>query len=242
MELKRLFNDKCGVLICPLNGGEAMYSHNPDRPFKSASVIKTFALAYYIANCKDFDRVIEVSRDMLIGNSIMTELKITKATVKELLVWMMSFSDNSATNILFEDAGMDNLNEFCKNFLGTKNTVIGRKMLDFAAVERGEDNLTSVNDCLLAMRYVMESPLGRDVMKRHKGIDRIMRYIYDTDVEHYGKGGNVPEVFNDICVLRKDGGEYMFVGVLSYKYDATRIRRLMGSAGLVALGADKPIV
>ena len=242
MELQKYFDDTNGVLICPLNGGEAMYSHNPDRPFKSASIIKTFVLAYYLEYCKDFDRVIEIPRKMLIGTSIMTEMRVTKATVFELLVWMMSFSDNSATNALFLDAGMDKINEFCTDVLGTKNTVIGRKMLDYAAVERGEDNLTSLNDCLIAMRYVIANPMGRDIMSRHKGVERIVRYIYDPTVEYYGKGGSIPDVYNDIAVLRKKGGDYMFVGVLSYKYDAAKIKRLMGGAGLAALGEDRPIV
>lgn len=242
MELQKYLDNTNGVLICPLYGGEAIYDHNSDRPFKSASIIKTFVLAYYLDTCTDFDRVIELDRKALIGTSIMTELRITKATVKELLVWMMSFSDNSATNALFADAGMDTLNEFCKTKLGTKNTIIGRKMLDYAAVERGEDNLTSLNDCVKAMRYIIQSPVGRDIMCRHKGVERILRYIYDPTVEYYGKSGSIPDVYNDIAVLRKQGGEYMFAGVLSYKYDPPKIKRLMGGAGLVALGADRPVV
>lgn len=244
MELQKYFdNEANSVLICPLYGeGDALYSHNADRVFKTASIIKTFVLAYYLENCKDFDRVIEIPRKMLIGTSIMTELRITKATVKELLVWMMSFSDNSATNALFLDAGMDKINEFCKNTLGTKSTVIGRKMLDYAAVERGEDNLSCLSDCLKVMRYVINNPLGRDIMSRHKGVERIVRYIYDMDVEYYGKGGSIPDVYNDIAVLRKKGGEYMFVGVFSYKYDSAKIKRLMGCAGLAALGAERPVV
>lgn len=244
MELQKYFdNEANSVLICPLYGqGEAMYSHNANRVFKTASIIKTFVLAYYLEYCKDFDRVIEIPRKMLIGTSIMTELRITKATVKELLVWMMSFSDNSATNALFLDAGMDKINLFCKEVLGTEHTVIGRKMLDYAAVERGEDNLSCLNDCLKVMRYVINNPLGRDIMSRHKGVERIVRYVYDMDVEYYGKGGSIPDVYNDIAVLRKKDGEYMFVGVFSYKYDSAKIKRLMGCAGLAALGAERPVV
>jgi len=242
LELQKYFDDTNGVLVCPLYGEGALYSHNADRPFKSASVIKTYVLAYYLATCKDFDRVIEIPRKMLIGTSIMTELRLTSATVKELLVWMMGFSDNTATNALFADAGMDALNDFCKNTLGTKNTIIGRKMLDYAAVERGEDNLTSLNDCLLAMRYIVASPIGRDLMGRHKSVERIMRYIYDPKIEYYGKSGSIPDVYNDIAVLRRPGGDYVFAGVLSYKYDPPKIKRLMGGAGLAALGANRPVV
>lgn len=242
MDIQKLFNENNGVLICPLEGGTPLYSHNADKAFKSASVIKTFILAYYLAAGTDLDREIELPRKMLIGTSIMTELKLTKATVKELLIYMMGFSDNSATNALFADASFEALNSFCKNVLGTKNTVLGRKMLDYAAVERGEDNLTSLNDCLLAMRFIISHPVGRDIMCRHKGVERIVRYIYDPTIEYYGKSGSIPDVYNDIAVMRRPGEEYVFAGVLSYKDDPARLKRLMGGTGLAALGADRPVV
>ncbi len=243
LELQKYFDETNGVLICPLaEGSEPMYSHQADRAFKSASVIKTFVLAYYLASGTDLNREIEIPRKALIGTSIMTELKITKATVFELLVWMMSFSDNSATNALFADAGFGALNSFCKNILGTEQTIFGRKMLDYKAVERGEDNLVSLNDCLKAMRFVIAHPVGRDIMRRHKGVERIVRYIYNPEIEYYGKGGSIPDVYNDIAVLRKPGGDYIFVGVMSYKCDGAKIKRLMGCSGLAALGAERPIV
>lgn len=243
MELQKFFDDTNGVLICPLEeGATPMYSHNASRPFKSASVIKTFVLAYYLAVGGDLDREIELPRKSLIGTSIMTELKITKATVRELLIYMMGFSDNSATNALFADAGFDALNSFCKNVLGTKQTIFGRKMLDYKAIERGEDNLICLDDCLKAMRFVISHPIGRDIMRRHKGVERIVRYVYDPEIEYYGKSGSIPDVYNDIAVLRRPGGDYVFAGVLSYKCDSAKIKRLMGCAGLAALGAERPVV
>lgn len=243
MELQKYFDDTNGVLICPLEEGKApMYSHNAGRPFKSASVIKTFVLAYYLAVGGDLEREIELDRKALIGTSIMTELKITKATVRELLIYMMGFSDNSATNALFADAGFDALNSFCKNVLGTEQTVFGRKMLDYKAVERGEDNLVCLEDCLKAMRFVIAHPVGRDIMRRHKSVERIVRYVYDPEIEYYGKSGSIPDVYNDIAVLRRPGGEYVFAGVLSYKCDGAKIKRLMGCSGLAALGAERPVV
>lgn len=243
MELQKYFEDGNAVLICPLEeGGSPMYSHNADRPFKSASVIKTFVLAYYLAAGGDLEREIEIPRKALIGTSIMTELALTKATVRELLIYMMSFSDNSATNALFADAGFDALNSFCRNVLGVKCTVIGRKMLDYKAAERGEDNIICLDDCLKAMRFVLSHPTGRDIMRRHKGVERIVRYIFDPEIEYYGKGGNIPDVYNDIAVLRRPGGEYVFAGVLSYKCDGAKTKRLMGLTGLAALGAERPII
>lgn len=242
MDIQKFFNDNNSVLICPLEEGAVpKHSHNISKAFKSASVIKIYILAYYLATGADLNRAIELPKKMLIGTSIMTELKITKATVKELLVYMMGFSDNSATNALIADASMEAINSFCKSILQTENTVLGRKMLDYAAVERGEDNLTCLADCLKAMRFIVSHPVGRDIMRRHKDVERVMRYIYDMDLEYYGKSGSIPEVYNDIAVLGTKEG-YVFAGVLSYKDEPSKVKRLMGRTGLVALGAEKPVV
>ncbi len=242
MELQKYLDDTNSLLVCDLYGDGVKYSHNTEKPFKSASVIKIYILAYYLYKNEDLERVIEIPKKALIGTSIMTELRLTKATVRELLIYMIGFSDNSATNALFADAGFEALNAFCKEVLETKQTVIGRKMLDFAAVERGEDNFTSLADCLKAMRFIVNNPVGRDIMRRHKGVERIIRYIYDPTLEYYGKSGSIPEVYNDIAVLRRAEGEYVFAGVLSYKGDMSKLKRLMGGAGLAALDLDRPAI
>ena len=243
MDIQKFFNENNSVLVCPLKeGAEPKYANNINKPFKSASVIKIYVLAYYLAAGGDLEREIELPRKMLIGTSIMTELRLVKATVRELLIYMIGFSDNSATNALFADASFEALNSFCRNVLGTENTVIGRKMLDYAAVERGEDNFTSLADCVKAMRFIVSHPVGRDIMRRHKGVERIMRYIYDPEIEYYGKSGSFPDVYNDIAVLRRGDGDYIFAGVLSYKDEPSRLKRLMGGTGLAALDADRPVV
>lgn len=243
MDIQKFFNENNSVLVCPLKeGAEPKYANNINKPFKSASVIKIYVLAYYLAAGGDLEREIELPRKMLIGTSIMTELRLVKATVRELLIYMIGFSDNSATNALFADASFEALNSFCRNVLGTENTVIGRKMLDYAAVERGEDNFTSLADCVKAMRFIVSHPVGRDIMRRHKGVERIMRYIYDPEIEYYGKSGSIPDVYNDIAVLRRGDGDYIFAGVLSYKDEPSRLKRLMGGTGLAALDADRPVV
>ncbi len=242
MELQKYLNDTNSLLICPLHGKSAKYSHNASKPFKSASVIKTFVLAYYLHSSEDFGRKIQLSKKGLIGSSFMTELRLTEATVKELLVYMMGSSDNSATNALLSDAGFDALNSFCKDVLGAKHTVIGRKMLDFEAEKRGEDNVTCLSDCLSAMRFILEFDEGRDIMCRHKERERILRYIYAPDIEYYGKCGSIPNVYNEIAVLRRPGGEYVFAGVLSHNGTTCSVKKLMGKAGLVALDADRPII
>lgn len=241
-DISEYFLDDVGILICPLDGGDAIVSHNAHKCFMTASVIKTFVLAYYLTYEKDLDRVLAIPKEKHIEFSTVTELGLTSATVKELLVLMMGSSDNTATNILFEDAGFDNLNKFCREVLGTECTNIGRIMLDYDAIKKGHDNLSCPADCLRAMKYVLSYPMGRDVMSRYKSYDGIMRYVYSRDVECYGKGGSIDGVLNEIAVMKDENGRYMFVSVFTRSEASENADFLMGKCGLIALGKDRPIV
>lgn len=242
IDISGYFLDDVGILIRPLDGGDALISHNEHKCFMTASVIKTFVLAYYLTYEKNFDRVIPIPVEKHIEFSTVTELGLTSATVKELLVLMMGSSDNTATNILFEDAGFDNLNEFCRDVLGTECTNVGRIMLDYDAIKKGHDNLSCAADCFKAMKYVLSYPLGRDIMGRYKSFDGIMRYVYRSDVEFYGKGGSIDGVLNEIGVIKDDDGKYMFVAVFTRNEASEKADFLMGKCGLIALGKDRPVV
>lgn len=241
MDLNQFLDSTNSVLICSLDGKTVKESHNADKVFKSASVIKTFVLAYYLQNEKDFDRELTLSKKELIGTSIMTELKLCTATVKELLVYMMGFSDNSATNALFADAGFDALNAFIKEVIGAKNTVVARKMLDFKAAAEGRDNFTTLNDLRLCFEFVLGFELGREILSRHKCLERIARYVYKPDLPYYGKSGDLSDVYNDVAVFVPEEGA-VFVGVLTNGMDKSAAKRLCGRAGLKALGAERPVI
>lgn len=241
MDLNRFLNETNSLLICSLDGKTVTESHNADKAFKSASVIKTFVLAYYLKNEKDFDREITVAKKNLIGTSIMTELKITTATVKELLTYMMGSSDNSATNALFADVGFDALNAFIKDVIGAKNTVVARKMLDFKAAEEGRDNFTTLNDLRLCFEFVLGYELGKEILSRHKCVERIARYVFNPHLPYYGKSGDLTDVYNDVAVFVPEQGA-VFVGVLTNGMDKSAAKRLCGQAGLKALGVEHPVI
>ena len=241
-DITNYFCDDNGILICSLDGKDVLVSHNANKVFMTASVIKTFVLAYYVTYEKNFDRVLEIPLEKHIEFSTVTETGITSATVKELLIFMMGNSDNTATNILFEDAGFDNLNAFCKNVLHTECTNVGRIMLDYDAIKKGHDNLSCASDCRKAMEYVLSFPMGREVMSRYKSRNGIMRYIYRNDIEYYGKGGSIDDVLNEIGVMKTEDGKYMFVGIFTRNEACANAEFLMGKCGLIAFGKERPVV
>lgn len=61
---------------------------------------------------------------------------------------MIIISYNTATNIVIDFIGMDNINGFIKS-KGFNSTILQRKMMDFKAAEKGKQNYTSSKDILL---------------------------------------------------------------------------------------------
>jgi len=67
-------------------------------------------------------------------------------TIQELLHYMMTVSDNTATNIVIDEVGgISAVNQEIKR-LGASQTVLRRKMMDQKALTAGRDNVTSVRD------------------------------------------------------------------------------------------------
>lgn len=240
LPFQKYLSEKNSVLICSLDGIK-QFAHNEDKPFRSASVIKLFILGYYIHNNVPLDMELTIPKKKMIGTSIITELKITSATVYELLCYMIASSDNTATNILIEYASFEAINDYIKNELGCENTVLARKMLDMKAAAEGRDNYTSLMDVHCVMTRMMLSKTARDIMAMQKGNERIRRYMYDMSIKYYGKGGDLPDVYNDAAIIGINE-KYVFAGVLSNGFEKGSAKRLCGMVGLEAINSAKPLV
>ena len=230
----------CGetaVLIRPV-GGEPSLSHNADKPFRSASVIKLFILSYCIESGADESAVLKVNPRDRVGNSVLSELKSSSVTVGDAMTFMIASSDNTATNLLIRESGMDAINAYIKS-IGCRGTVISRKMMDFAAAERGQENYTTLSDCYTVMTRLMKSDRAKEILSAQKDRERLMRYIFGG-VAGYTKSGDIPGVFNDVGVIAA-GGKEVFAGVLTDGLDRAAAKRLCGKVGLAACGACSPV-
>ena len=224
-------SSKNSVYIVSADGKE-LVAHNIYAPFRSASIIKLFILAYYLENEYDFDEVISIPSEEMIDYSDITELGMSEATLRALLVLMIASSDNTAANVLIKKAGMEAINTFLREKLCVRETVIGRIMLDYKAAKEGRDNITCLFDVKKCLDVCLSHELGKRALGAQKCRDRILRYIY-SDVEFYGKAGEIPKVYNDVGYLNG-----AFVGVLTYGMTRTAAAELCGIAGLVALGSE----
>ena len=225
-----------GVFVKDMKTEEIIVSHNADVAFPSASVIKLFILSYF-AEKEDF--LIPVSRKDMVGTSIITELKLSEVTMREALTYMICFSDNTATNLLINAAGMDNINAHIKE-LGCKSTVLARKMMDFKTREMGIDNYTSAEDCYIVMKRLFDMPYAREMLAVQKCRERLDRYIFGK-VKAYTKPGDLSDVYNDVGVLVTPEGKTVFAAVFTHGLEKGKAKRLCGKTGLIACGAERPI-
>ena len=230
-------HEKTSVLVCGADGTR-LFGHESDTPRRSASLIKLFIADYYLtASGESLEAQMAVSKKDRIGNSIITELRIERISLYDALAAMLACSDNTATNLLIARCGFDALNAHIRGGIGADGTVIMRKMLDFAAAERGCDNMTTARDCFRCLSRLDAHPVGRSLLTMQKDRERLMRYIL-ADVGFAGKSGDIEGVYNDAGMLDDITGKRVFAAVLTDGAERSMAKRLCGRVGLAAYGAS----
>ena len=149
------------------------FEHNVNKRFSSASIIKLFILNELFAqdkrgevrlgNAITFDHAKAVDGGMLHKFSSGATLRM-----EDLALFMLAVSDNTATNLLIDYLGMDKINTSIKA-LGTRETILGRKMLDSAARLAGRDNFTCAADVGIVLNsFLKNDPRILDMLSLQK--------------------------------------------------------------------------
>ena len=118
---------------------------------RSASMIKVFILATAMEKASRGELDLEEhlildASDKVGGAGIISGYSSgTSFSIKKLLELMITESDNTATNMIIDKVGINYINEYIK-INGYNDTILNRKMMDFAAVREGRENYTSVRD------------------------------------------------------------------------------------------------
>ncbi len=118
---------------------------------RSASMIKVFILAKAMEDVRngamDMNEPLILDAENKVGGAgvIAGYASGTSFSLDKIMRLMITESDNTATNMLIDRLGMDNINEYIKRN-GYHDTILQRKMMDMQAVKEGRENYTSVND------------------------------------------------------------------------------------------------
>src|ERR1039457_3777269 len=131
-----------GVAIVDLTDGHKYLLHAND-VFPQASSIKICVLAELYRQAQQgkqklTDLYTVNAADLVKDSDIMGGLTpgVTRLTLRDLATMMMAVSDNSATNVLIDRIGMENVNAMLDS-LALTHTRLRRKMMDVQAAQQG---------------------------------------------------------------------------------------------------------
>ncbi|HTB90344.1 MAG TPA: serine hydrolase [Steroidobacteraceae bacterium] len=222
-----------GVAILDLNSGQQLLVR-PDEVFPQASSIKIAVLAelYHQAQQSAHgvsgkatlkDRYVVRAADIVPDSSILGGLTpgVSSLTNRDLATIMVAVSDNSATNVLIDRVGMENVVRLTES-AGLSHTQLRRKMMDLQAASQGRENISTPREmmALLEQIYrgkVIEPPLLDDffnVLATHK--DSWIPRDLPADLKIANKPGELEGVRNDSGIVFVKDRPYVICVMTTY--------------------------
>jgi beta-lactamase class A len=190
-----------GFYAQDLTSGER-FALNETFVFPQASTIKVAILMEVFKQAQEGKFKLNDSRrirqeDKTGGSGVLIELGdgSVELSIRDLCVLMIVLSDNTATNILIDLVGKENINKTL-GMLGLKETKVQRRMLDTAASHRGDENISTPQEAGRIMEILFKGEfINRALCDDILGI---LKKLKDTKV----KAGLPAEV----VVATKPGG------------------------------------
>jgi len=209
-----------GVAIEDLKTGEQFFLHE-NEVFAQASSIKIAVLAnLYLqaqqGKLKLTDLYTVQASDLVPDSDIMGGLTpgVTRVTLRDLATMMVAVSDNSATNVLIDRVGIENVNAMLDS-LGLAHTRLRRKMMDLDAARQGRENISTPREMMTLLEdiskgKVLNKESTADFFKvlstnKNSWIPRDL----PADVKIANKPGALEGVRNDSGIVLVEGRPYV---------------------------------
>ncbi|HTC67045.1 MAG TPA: serine hydrolase [Candidatus Acidoferrum sp.] len=227
-----------GVAIEDLNTGEK-FLLRADSIFPQASSIKIAVLAELyqkaqlsaqgasgkgkLTDLNLTDLYTVRAADLVPDSDIMGGLTpgVTQITNRDLATMMVAVSDNSATNVLIDRVGMENINALFDS-LGLHNTRLRRKMMDVKAAAEGRENISTPREMLTLLEKiyqgkVLDKEMTADFFKMlstHK--DSFIPRDLPDGLQIANKPGELEAVRNDSGIVFLQNRPYIICVMTTY--------------------------
>lgn len=217
-EVVEKFDGVMGVAIVDLTDGRSIVK-NADRVFPTASSIKIAILLELYHQEQEaregaqgkvrLNDVHDVDPRVLVGfSSIMEGLTpgLTKVTNHDLAQFMIAVSDNTASNVLVDRLGMENVNATLRS-LGLTKTLLRRHMMDFEAVKRGDENVSTPREMTKLLEAIykgkaLSKELTADFIKQLSTLkESELQHDMPEGVQVANKPGNLKGVRTDSGIV-----------------------------------------
>jgi beta-lactamase class A len=229
-DVDRRLDGVLGVAILDLTSGQTFFLHADD-VFPQASSIKVAVLAELYRQAQQgklklTDPYVMQASDLVPDSDIMGGLTpgVTRVTNRDLATMMIAVSDNSATNVLIDRVGMDNVNALIDS-LGLPHTRLRRKMMDIKAAGEGRENISTPREmmALLEALYrgkVLNKQMTDDFFKMlstHK--ESFIPRNIPADVHIANKPGELEGVRNDVGIVFAQNRPYVICVMTTYLHE-----------------------
>lgn len=239
-----------GVSLSDLHTHETWH-YNPNLRFTAASVIKLPIMAAAYQSFEDrqftFSDVMELKREEQVGGSGVLQHMTpgTKLTIYDVMVLMIIQSDNTATNMMIDLIGMEQI-QATMEAAGLRDSVITNKLMIVSSARTGP-NLATAGDMTkllsdMARGKVVSEYACREmiaILKHQQINDCLPAKLPDPDSALVGihpswtlahKTGNVTNVTHDVGVFFV-GEHALAVSVLSTDIPNQQARETLSGVG-----------
>lgn len=220
------FPGVAGFCALDLTSGDAI-SLLGDEPFPSASTIKIYVLVALLCQAEQKPGLLEERvpiTQRVPGSGVLTYLEhAVELSVLDIAILMMIASDNTATNMCIERAGMDSVNATIRGF-GLRNTVLRRVMQDNAAIAAGRENITTPNDLVATLAALHAGKPSAEVARRALGImskeyGTPFRNVIPSEIAIAHKPGGMPRVRSEAAIIYLPNRPYALAAMCKYAMD-----------------------
>ena len=237
---------RIGVLARSADG-EILLQHDLDAVFPAASVIKVPLMMTLYADAAEgrLDLAERVSvGERVDGSGILRDLRdVESASLRDLAALMIVLSDNTATNRLIERVGTARVAERLRDW-GCTATALRRRMYDFAAAQRGLENVATARELASLLARLVAggcvdratSDLVLAVMERCDD-DRLLRRFLAKDAKVPSKSGTLEASRNDVAVFLGPQRTIVVAAFTSEVADHLAAEHLLGIIGRGAADA-----
>ncbi|HWR98179.1 MAG TPA: serine hydrolase [Candidatus Methanoperedens sp.] len=236
------FRGTLSYFVEDLQTGQAIV-WNESQPLPAASIIKLpLAVALFeqglAGKVQLEDEVVLKAADKADGSGVLKRARAgTKLTVASLLELMLQRSDNTATNILTNLLGLEEINASCRR-QGLATTCMPRYIMDLEARDNQVENLTSAADmgrllkALYGRRILDEASSARllEILKGQQVRDRLPRYLPPGVVIAH-KTGLMKDACHDVGIIYGRNHDYV-IAVLTTQFGSfTEAKQAIGQIG-----------
>lgn len=227
-----------GYVVVDIASGER-FERMAGEAFPLASTIK-LAILYEMFKQADEGRLrIDESRPLdrrhvVGGSGVLSELEAPAMSLRDYAVLMIVLSDNSATNLLIDAVGMENVTQRM-NGLGMPTLKLRRRMIDTEAARRGDENVGSPQDVAKLLGIIDRgdglTKGSRDALLTilRKAKSSALRDGVPSGVAVANKPGGLDGVATDAGIVYLADRPYVFVATTTYLKN--------GAAGQAAIRA-----